>query len=181
VSAHWRSLIVTGTVLVTVTILSAQSAAAELVEPKTLIVDASLPKAQAEAQILAARRYDTFWSTGEEALAKEALAPDFMDRTLPAGRAQGLPGPLAASKFVRAAIPNLTCAIEQMIVAGDRVVVHLHFRGHFTGRVKERDGKGESIDFVATDIYRIANGRIAENWHIEDNLTLFQQLGLVAK
>jgi len=34
---------------------------------------------------------------------------------------------------------------------------------------------------VATDIYRIANGRIADNWHIEDNLTLMQQLDLVAK
>jgi len=41
--------------------------------------------------------------------------------------------------------------------------------------------KGETIDFIATDIYRIADGRIAENWHIEDNLTLFQQLGLIAK
>ena len=33
---------------------------------------------------------------------------------------------------------------------------------------------------VATDIYRISDGRIAENWHIEDNLTLQQQLGLIA-
>lgn len=68
-----------------------------------------------------------------------------------------------------------------MIVAGDRVVTHLHFRGHFTGRFREAQGKGEAIDFIATDIYRIANGRIAENWHLEDNLTLLQQLGLVAK
>jgi predicted ester cyclase len=42
-------------------------------------------------------------------------------------------------------------------------------------------GKGEVIDFIATDIHRIVNGRIAENWHLEDNLTLLQQLGLVAK
>jgi len=56
-----------------------------------------------------------------------------------------------------------------------------HFRGHFTGRFKDARGKGEVIDFIATDIYRIANGRIAENWHLEDNLTLLLQLGLVAK
>jgi predicted ester cyclase len=30
-------------------------------------------------------------------------------------------------------------------------------------------------------IYRIAEGRIAENWHIEDNLTLQQQLELIAR
>jgi len=155
--------------------------AAELVQPGQLIVDASLPEAQREAQILAARRYDTFWNTGEEQLATDALAPDFMDRTLPPGRAQGVQGPLAASKFVRTAIPDLRCEIEQMIVAGDRVVTHLHFRGHFTGRFREAQGKGEAIDFIATDIYRVAGGRIAENWHLEDNLTLLQQLGQVAK
>jgi|SRR5664279_771646 len=155
--------------------------AAELNAPKRLIVDASLPKAQVDAQILAARRYDTFWNTGEEALARSALALDFVDRTLPPGRAQGVPGPLAASKFVRAAIPDLSCEIEQMIVAGDRVVTHLHFHGHFTGRFKETEGKGEAIDFIATDIYRVRDERISENWHPEDNLTLLQQLRQVGK
>ena len=155
--------------------------AAELVQPRQLIVDASLPEAQREAQILAARRYDSFWNNGEERLATDALAPDFKDRTLPSGRAQGVQGTLAASKFVRTAIPDLTCEIEQMIVAGDRVVVHLHFRGHFTGRFNDTEGRGEEVDFIATDIYRVANGRIAENWHLEDNLTLLQQLGQVAK
>lgn len=114
-------------------------------------------------------------------LARTALAPYFIDRTLPPGRAQGIPGPLAASQFVRAAIPDLRCEIEQMIVAGDRVVVHLHFRGHFTGRFKDTQGNGATIDFIATDIYRVVDGRIAENWHIEDNLTLLQQLGQIAK
>jgi predicted ester cyclase len=155
--------------------------AAELVQPKQFIVDASLPKALADAEILAARRYGTFWNTGEEELARAALAGDFTDRTLPLGRAQGVSGPLAASIFFRAAVPDLTCEIEQMIVAGDRVVSHLHFRGHFTGRFKETQGKGQAVDFIATDIYRVSDGRIAENWHLEDNLTLLQQLRQIAK
>ena len=148
-----------------------------LLQARQLIVDGSLPKAQAQAQILAARRYDSFWNTGDEALAKAALAPGFTDRTPPPGRAQGLAGPLAASKMMRAAIPDLSCEIEQMLVAGDRVVTHLHFRGHFTGRFKDTQGQGQTIDFIATDIYRIADGRITDNWHLEDNLTVLQQLG----
>jgi predicted ester cyclase len=153
----------------------------QLVEPATLVVDASLPKAQADAQILAARRYDTFWTTGEEALARDALAPDFMDRTLPPGRPQGVSGPLAASNAFRAAVPDIHCAVEQMIVSGDRVVTHLRFTGHFTGVFNGIKGRGQAVDFIATDIYRVAGGRIAENWHLEDNLTFLQQIGVVPK
>lgn len=152
-----------------------------LVTPATLIVDHSLPKAQAAAQILAARRYDTFWTTGDEALARTALAPDFIDSTLPPGRPQGVDGPLAASKAFRGAVPDIHCDVDQMIVAGNRVVAHLHFSGHFTGTFKGVQGKGQTVDFTATDIYRVANGRIAENWHLEDNLTFLQQIGMVGK
>lgn len=161
--------------------LAAGSAQAEtsLLQPRQLIIDGSVSKAQAEAQILAARRYDTFWNTGEDALANAALAANFTDRTLPPGRAQGAAGPLAASRLMHAAVPDLSCEIEQMLVVGDRVVVHLHFRGHFSGRFKDVQGQGQAIDFIATDIYRIADGRIADNWHLEDNLTLMQQMGLV--
>jgi predicted ester cyclase len=81
------------------------------------------------------------------------LAAAAMLASLPPGRAQGVAGPLAASTFVRTAIPDLQADLQQMIVAGDRVTVH----------------------------YRIANGKIADNWHIEDNLTLMRQLGLVAR
>jgi predicted ester cyclase len=153
--------------------IPADASSMEMVQPRQLIIDSGIPKEQVDAQVLAARRYDTFWNTGDEALARAALARDFMDRTLPPGSAQGIPGPLAASEFVRSAIPDLQCEVEQMIVAGDRVVTHLHFRGHFTGRFREIQGVGQKIDFIATDIYRITNGRIAENWHIEDNLTLY--------
>lgn len=152
-----------------------------LLEPHNLIIDRSLPREQADAQTIAARRYDTFWNTGDEALARAALAPNFADNTLPTGRPQGLAGPLAASKLIRLAIPDIRCEIEQMIVAGDRVVAHLRFHGHFTGHFGQIQGQGQTISFIATDIYRVADGRIAENWHIEDNLTLQQQLGLIPK
>jgi len=37
------------------------------------------------------------------------------------------------------------------------------------------------INFNATDIYRIADGPIAQNWRLEDNLTFQQQLGLIGE
>jgi predicted ester cyclase len=169
------------TVMVSAPVMCTYAADTPLLEPHNLIVDYSLPRAQSDAQIIAARRYDTFWNTGVEALARDALAPNFVDNTLPTGRPQGVAGPLAASKLMRLAIPDINCEIEQMIVAGDRVVAHLRFRGHFTGSFGQIRGQGQTINFIATDIYRVADGRIAENWHIEDNLTLQQQLGFIPK
>ncbi|MGO4368999.1 ester cyclase [Pseudomonas sp. PAB10] len=165
--------------LVAVAVSPVFAATDPLVQPRTVIVDHSLAKAQVDAQILAARRYGTFWTTGDEALARAALAPDFKDSTLPPGRPQGITGPIAASKTMHAAIPDIQCEVEQMMVVGDRVIAHLRFTGHFTGQFKGVQGTGQTIDFIATDIYRVVEGRIAENWHLEDNLTLLQQLGMV--
>lgn len=153
----------------------------DLVRPQTLIVDRSLSKKQADAQIRAARLYDTFWSTGDESTARAALADTFMDRTLPPGRPQGVAGPLAASKMFHEAVPDVQASVEQMIVAGDRVVTHLRFTGHFTGTFNGVQGKGQPVDFIATDIYRIHDGKITDNWHLEDNLVFLRQLGVAAK
>lgn len=155
------------------------AAAVALVTPGKISVAEVSGPAERTALTTAALRYASFWNTGDEALARQALAPDFVDRTLPPGRVQGVQGALDASRAFRTAVPDLGCTLEQLIVAGDRVVAHLHFRGHFSGRFGDHQGRGQAVDFTATDIYRIADGRIAENWHIEDNLTLLTQLGVV--
>lgn len=160
---------------------NAVAAEPALVTPGVLITPTGTRPGQFKAQILAARRYATFWSSGEPELARAALAPDFTDRALPPGREQGIAGPLAASKAFHTAVPDVRCEVQQMIVSGDRVISHLRFTGHFTGTFNGVQGQGQDINFIATDIYRIAQGRIAENWHLEDNLTFLQQLGVIAR
>ena len=73
-------------------------------------------------------------------------------------------------------MPDLRCDVEQMIVAGDRVVSPYIFAALY--RDLPAPGRwGQNIDFIATDIYQIRGGKITANWHIEDNLTLMKQLG----
>ncbi|MFZ6777899.1 ester cyclase [Undibacterium sp. Ji83W] len=150
-----------------------------LPQPRNIIADKSLPAAQQQGMALAARRYYAFWNTGETQFAQAALADNFMDRNLPAGRPQGPQGALFASKNFRAAVPDLKLEVEEMLLVGDRVIGRLHFSGHFSGSFHGQQGDGRKVDFIATDIYRIADGRIAENWHLEDKLTLLQQLGII--
>ncbi|PAO06825.1 ester cyclase [Enterobacter cloacae] len=156
---------------------AAYSAQSEWVKPQQLIVDESLSRTQLTANEAVAREYATFWNTGKESLARDALAANFIDKTPPEGRKQGPEGAILASRAFRTAVPDLRCEVEQMIISGDRVVSHLHFYGTFTGTFGKLKGKGQKIDFIATDIYEIREGKIAANWHIEDNLTLMKQLG----
>jgi predicted ester cyclase len=164
-----RSLAVAALMALALPGLALAQASTSLPEPDHTVADRSIGKVQSAAMTLAARRY----------FARLALSPDFIDRTLPPGRPQGLNGPLFASKNFRAAVPDLKVEVQEMMLVGDRVVGRLRFTGHYTGSFQGKAGDGRPVDFIATDIYRVANGRIAENWHLEDNLTLLQQLGVV--
>jgi predicted ester cyclase len=75
-------------------------------------------------------------------------------------------------------VPDLNVTVEKMIVAADYITVHMSFAGHFTGTFAKAKGKGQPISFIATDLLKVENGRITDNWHIEDNLTLLKQMGV---
>lgn len=137
-----------------------------------------LAAAEAPAAPAAVQAFYAFWNTGDEKLLAQAISPDFTDHTLPQGRPQGPTGPAFASKNFRAAVPDLSVTIEKMIVAGDYVTVHMTFHGHFTGKFGTHQGQGQSIDFIATDLVKVTKGRVSDNWHIEDNLTLLTKMGV---
>jgi predicted ester cyclase len=159
---------------------SAPVIAADSVKIGNLVVAATIPDAQRRITLKAVRAFYEFWNTGDESILKQAVANNFIDHTLPHGRPQGPDGPAFASRQFRAAVPDLKVAVEKVIVAGDYVTVHMKFTGHFTGRFGQTPGKGQPIVFIATDLVKVGNGRITDNWHIEDNLTLLQQMGVAS-
>jgi predicted ester cyclase len=161
-----------------VALLSASAAAAEAVKINEIVIAASIPDAQRDATVAAARAFYDFWDTGRRNPV-EARDRRYLHRPhLPAGRPQGSEGPVFASRQFRGAVPDLNVVVEKMVVAGDYVTVHTHFTGHFTGKFDDTIGKGQPIAFIATDLLKVENGRITDNWHIEDNLTLLKQMGL---
>jgi predicted ester cyclase len=162
-------------------VLSSMPALATAIVPiEDLVVAGEISTPRRNDVEKAVRAFYGFWNTGDEALLKEAIAPNFVDRTLPLGRPQGPEGPAFASRQFRAAVPDLKVNVKKMIVAGDYVTVHMEFTGHFTGRFGKVIGKSQPIAFIATDLVKVADGRIVDNWHIEDNLTLLRQMGIVA-
>ncbi|MCJ2135115.1 ester cyclase [Methylobacterium sp. J-026] len=154
-------------------------AAVALAKSQELIVDESLPAATVSAMLTPVDAFYGFWNSGSQTLLDQALGPNFTDHTPPPGRPPGPSGPATAGKAFLAAVPDLKVTVVQQLVVGDRVVSHLRFAGRFTGRFSGVEGKGQAIDFIATDILRVAGGRITDNWHLEDNLTFLRQAGLL--
>lgn len=144
-------------------------------------ISVGVPAASLKAMLRPVRAFYGFWTNGSPKLLAQAIGPRFRDHTLPQGRPQGPDGPAAASKAFLAAVPDLEVKVVQRIVAGDRVVSHLRFTGHFTGIFQGHQGSGQPVDFIATDILRVTGGRITDNWHIEDNLTFLQQIGAIPR
>lgn len=138
--------------------LAAPGLAAEGVHIDELVVATAIPESQRDATVQAARVFYEFWNTGDEAELKRAIAPTFTDHTLPSGRPQGPEGPAFASRRFRVAVPDLAVRVEKMIVAGDYVTVHMKFTGHFTGKLGQTQGKGQPIEFIATDLVKVETG-----------------------
>lgn len=156
------------------------AAALAMTRPQEQIA-AEMPKGALAALLRPVDAFYGFWVNGSPALLARAISSDFVDHTLPAGRPQGPTGPAEASRSFLEAVPDLRLMVVQRLIVGDRVVSHLRFTGHFTGSFAGTPGTGQPVDFIATDILRVRDGRITENWHLEDNLTFLQQIGVIAK
>jgi predicted ester cyclase len=155
------------------------SAALAMTRPREQIVAKDIAPVRLAALLKPVDAFYGFWVNGSLVLLARAIGSDFVDHTLPPGRPQGPSGPAQASKGFLTAVPDLKIAVVQRLVVDDRVISHLRFTGHFTGNFMGHGGAGEPVDFIATDILRVRDGRITDNWHLEDNLTFLQQIGIV--
>jgi predicted ester cyclase len=72
-----------------------------------------------------------------------------------------------------------TYTVHDVIADGDRVVVRWTNAGVHSGEFLGIPPTGRTFDFAGIDIYRIENDRMAEHWHVVDQLTMLQQLGLI--
>jgi predicted ester cyclase len=159
-------------------LMFAPAFAADGVKIYEIKVATSISESKRGEVVNTASAFYDFWNSGDETFLKSAIASTFIDHTLPPGRPQGPDGPSFASRQFRAAVPDLSVTVEKMIVAGEYVTVHMKFAGHFTGAFGKVRGNSQAISFIATDLLKVVDGRVTDNWHIEDNLTLLRQMGI---
>ena len=111
----------------------------------------------------------------------ELIAEDFVYHN-PALPVPDIPGSTAFRAILTGllkAFPDLRTASDDVIAEGDRVVSRVTFSGTHREEFLGVPATGKSVSWSAIVIFRIAGGKIREEWISADLLGLMRQLGAV--
>lgn len=122
------------------------------------------------------RFYDEVLNNGDMTALAGLVSADFVDHQPFPGQAAGRAGLQESLEAFRAAFPDLRYTIEDLIAAGDEVVVRSTWRGTNKGSFFGRPVTGTAVAVTDVDIVRIAGGQLVEGWGLSDEMALQRQL-----
>ena len=91
-------------------------------------------------------------------------------------------GPAAQREFIAgifSAFPDLDLQVDQFITQDDLVAARVSLRGTHRGEFSGVPATGNDVAFESVEIFRLAGGKIAEQWVLMNTMGLFQQLGAI--
>jgi steroid delta-isomerase-like uncharacterized protein len=130
-------------------------------------------------KLLAQRVWEEVWHQGQLSRIDELFTPNFV-RHDPGGRElQGTEQNRQFISSLRVAFPDVHYTVEDQIAEGNKVMVRYRFRGTHLGAFQGIPPTGKQVIYTGILIYRIADGKIAEQWTEIDLLGFLRQLGVL--
>lgn len=124
------------------------------------------------------RYYEEILNQGDVNALADIAVSDYVENDPLPGQATGLAGLQERVELLRGALsPHFT--IEDMVAEGDKVVVRWTQRGMHVRDFLGLPSTGKRFTISGIDIYSLRDGRMAEHWHVVDQLSLLQQLGVI--
>ena len=80
----------------------------------------------------------------------------------------------------RNAFPDIHFSPQIVVAELDKVVVLWQVSGSHQGELMDIAATGKQVAITAVEIFRVAGGKITEQWVNVDRLSMLQQLGVVA-
>ncbi len=109
----------------------------------------------------------------------EFITPDQIDHSLPSNLPNTREGTRQAIAMTLKAFPDLNYQVEDMIADGDKVITRYTTRGTQRGPFGPIPPTRKRVAVSGIVVTRIADGKIVEQWGIDDRLAMLQQLGLI--
>lgn len=127
-----------------------------------------------------ARDYFKAFATQDRAWLEANVASTYVrrDTTLPF-EVKGPEGVLMLGDVLLGAFSEVELDIQEVVAERDKVLVHLRFRGVHSGPFGDYAATGKRFDVMVLDLFRMEDGKIAEQWPAIDNLGLQQQIGML--
>ncbi|SRR5712692_204831 len=126
---------------------------------------------------LVLRFIDEIQNAGRIELIEEIFAPDFVDHNPLPSFPPTRDGTKQMFLYVRKSFPDLHMVINNMIAEEDMVATRKTLHASHQGEYMGLAPTGKHLQMEVIDIFRIANGRLAEHWTVIDRLGMMEQLG----
>ncbi len=127
---------------------------------------------------LVRRFYDEVLNGKSFQVLEELATSDYQEHDMLPGQGAGLAGLRGRVELLMGALDS-SFTIEDIIAEGDRVVVRWTNSGTHVGEFAGIPATGKSFTIAGIDVYRMDGGKMAEHWHVVDQLAMLQQLGLI--
>src|SRR5262249_20629816 len=129
---------------------------------------------------LVLRLIDEVLNKGNLAAADQLVDPNFALH-LPGSSEpiRGVEGLKRVAEGFRTGFPDRRMLVEDAICDGDKVAVRVTQQGTHHGLFQGVNATGKRVSVSAIAIFRVANGRVAEEWLSSDRLGLLQQIGAI--
>jgi steroid delta-isomerase-like uncharacterized protein len=119
------------------------------------------------------------WNTHDAEAAVALVTDDYKRRDPSAPDIDGPDGQRAFLEQVFNAFPNIQFEELHRVAEGDLIAVHVIMTGTHQGEIWGIPATGASVRVEAQEVYRVRDGKVAEQFVILDSLGLMQQLGVV--
>lgn len=124
---------------------------------------------------------DVVWSQGDTSRISEFYAEKFQADYPFTNWGTGLEGIRNLVLELKGGIPDYNERIDELIDAGENIIVRLTITGTHTGPLPNIPATGNFLEFRDVTVCRIENGKIAAQWGLSDALTFSMQLGVVER
>ena len=116
---------------------------------------------------------------GDQAVADELVAAEFVDHNPLPGLTPNSEGFKQSFVIFRSAFPDLEYTIEDMIAEGDKVAARWTAKGTHKGELAGIAPTNKNVVVTGIDIFRVADSQLMELWLSWDQMGMMQQLGVI--
>jgi len=135
--------------------------------------------ASQDNKAIVARFYDEVLNQRKVGVLDELAIEDYVEHDPFPGQGNGRADLKARVQALQSAFDPLRFTVEDVIAEGDKVVVRWKNAGTHSGSFMGIPATKKTFSVAGIDVHLVRDGRIAEHWHVVDQLGQMQQMGLI--